>query len=145
MSRVPAGPCRTARFVPRSLLVNPLLKLPLPTPAWTLARSESQELLASCLKELDVLTKVLRADAHFIWTEPHPKRLCVSLTIRKDSEVLTATILEQIEYVVLHGQCPDCTKLSVKNTWAAMVQVRQKVLHKRTFLFLEQLILKHGA
>ena len=26
-----------------------------------------------------------------------------------------------------------------------MVQVRQKVPHKRTFLFLEQLILKHGA
>lgn len=26
-----------------------------------------------------------------------------------------------------------------------MVQVRQKVSHKRTFLFLEQLILKHGA
>ena len=26
----------------------------------------------------------------------------------------------------------------------ACVQVRQKVEHKRTFLFLEQLILKHG-
>ena len=26
-----------------------------------------------------------------------------------------------------------------------MVQVRQKVAHKRTFLYLEQLILKHGA
>lgn len=29
--------------------------------------------------------------------------------------------------------------------WRASVQVRQKVLHKRTFLFLEQLILKHSA
>lgn len=32
-----------------------------------------------------------------------------------------------------------------KNTWKAMVQVRQKVQHKRTFMYLEQLILKHGA
>src|SRR6185295_14509568 len=31
------------------------------------------------------------------------------------------------------------------HTWRACVQVRQKVPHKRTFLYLEQLILKHGA
>ena len=63
-------------------------------------------------------------------------------------QVLTSTILEQvfeIEYLVQHGQCPDCTKLAAKNTWKALVQVRQKVPHKRTFLYLEQLILKHGA
>jgi nonsense-mediated mRNA decay protein 3 len=68
------------------------------------------------------------------------------LTIQK--EVLTSTILEQIfeiEYLVQHGQCPDCTKLAAKNTWKALVQVRQKVSHKRTFLYLEQLILKHGT
>lgn len=68
------------------------------------------------------------------------------MTIQK--EVLTATILEQIfeiEYLVQHGQCPDCTKLAAKNTWKALVQVRQKVPHKRTFLYLEQLILRNGA
>lgn len=62
--------------------------------------------------------------------------------------MLTNTVLEQIfeiEYLVQHGQCPDCAKLAAKNTWKALVQVRQKVPHKRTFLFLEQLILKHGA
>jgi NMD3 family len=61
---------------------------------------------------------------------------------------LTNTILEQvfeIEYLVQHGQCPDCAKLAAKNTWKAVVQVRQKVSHKRTFLYLEQLILKHNA
>ncbi|KAI4181183.1 MAG: hypothetical protein L6R41_006767, partial [Letrouitia leprolyta] len=31
------------------------------------------------------------------------------------------------------------------NTWRAVVQLRQKVTHKRTFLYLEQLILKHSA
>ncbi|KAK7043781.1 ribosome-binding protein [Paramarasmius palmivorus] len=63
-------------------------------------------------------------------------------------QVLTNTILEQtfeIEYLVQYGQCPDCAKLAAKNTWKALVQVRQKVPHKRTFLFLEQLILKHNA
>ena len=43
------------------------------------------------------------------------------------------------------GGKTDCAKLAAKNTWKALVQVRQKVPHKRTFLFLEQLILKHGA
>ena len=63
-------------------------------------------------------------------------------------QVLTNTILEQtfeIEYLVQHGQCPDCAKLAAKNTWKALIQVRQKVSHKRTFLYLEQLILKHNA
>ncbi|CAL1698724.1 unnamed protein product [Somion occarium] len=117
-----------------------------PPTAWTIAQPESQELLAICLRKLKGLNKVRLTEAHFIWTEPHSKRLRVSLTIQK--EVLTSTILEQIfeiEYLVQHGQCPDCTKLAAKNTWKALVQVRQKVPHKRTFLFLEQLILKHGA
>ncbi|CCM04758.1 uncharacterized protein FIBRA_06948 [Fibroporia radiculosa] len=117
-----------------------------PPSSWTIAQPESQELLAICLKKLKGLNKVRLTEAHFIWTEPHSKRLRVSLTIQK--EVLTSTILEQIfeiEYLVQYGQCPDCTKLAAKNTWKALVQVRQKVPHKRTFLFLEQLILKHGA
>ncbi|TFY51571.1 hypothetical protein EVJ58_g10494 [Rhodofomes roseus] len=117
-----------------------------PPSVWTIAQPESQELLAICLRKLKGLNKVRLKDAHFIWTEPHSKRLRVSLTIQK--EVLTATILEQIfeiEYLVQHGQCPDCARLAAKNTWKALVQVRQKVPHKRTFLFLEQLIIKHGA
>ncbi|RDB27082.1 60S ribosomal export protein NMD3 [Hypsizygus marmoreus] len=117
-----------------------------PPQAWTLARPESAELLSICLKKLKGLNKVRLTEAHFIWTEPHSKRLRVSMTIQK--EVLTNTILEQtfeIEYLVQHGQCPDCAKLAAKNTWRALVQVRQKVPHKRTFLYLEQLILKHNA
>lgn len=63
-------------------------------------------------------------------------------------QVLTNTVLQQVfevEFVVQYGQCPDCTRLAAKNTWRAQVQVRQKVPHKRTFLYLEQLILKHNA
>ncbi|CAK5276332.1 unnamed protein product [Mycena citricolor] len=117
-----------------------------PPQTWTPARPESSELLSICLRKLKGLNKVRLTEAHFIWTEPHSKRLRVSMTIQK--EVLTNTILEQtfeLEYLVQHGQCPDCAKLAAKNTWKALVQVRQKVPHKRTFLFLEQLILKHGA
>ncbi|KAF4618951.1 hypothetical protein D9613_009845 [Agrocybe pediades] len=117
-----------------------------PPTTWTLAKPESSELLSICLRKLKGLNKVRLTEAHFIWTEPHSKRLRVSMTIQK--EVLTNTILEQtfeIEYLVQYGQCPDCAKLAAKNTWKALVQVRQKVPHKRTFLYLEQLILKHNA
>lgn len=63
-------------------------------------------------------------------------------------QVFTSTILQQIfevEFLVLGSQCPECARLAAKNTWQATVQVRQKVPHKRTFFFLEQLILKHNA
>jgi nonsense-mediated mRNA decay protein 3 len=50
-----------------------------------------------------------------------------------------------VEYVVANQQCADCKKSYTHHTWRAAVQVRQKVPHKRTFLYLEQLILKHGA
>ncbi|KAG8820262.1 hypothetical protein FRC19_009013 [Serendipita sp. 401] len=117
-----------------------------PPATWTIAQPESRELLAICLKKLKGLNRVRLVDAGFIWTEPHSKRLRVKLTIQK--EVFTSTIVEQVfevEFVVQHGQCPDCTRLAAKNTWQAVIQVRQKVPHKRTFLFLEQLILKHNA
>lgn len=117
-----------------------------PPTTWTIAQPESRELLAICLKKLKGLNRVRLVDAGFIWTEPHSKRLRIKLTIQK--EVFTSTIIEQVfevEYVVQHGQCPDCTKLAAKNTWQSVLQVRQKVPHKRTFLFLEQLILKHNA
>lgn len=138
-----------------------------PPTAWTIARPESPELLSICLKKLKGLNKVRLTDARFIWTEPHSKRLRVAITIQKEVgsslllplnysflipvnliQVLTNTILEQtfeIEFLVQYGQCPDCARLAAKNTWKALVQVRQKVSHKRTFLYLEQLILKHNA
>ncbi len=70
----------------------------------------------------------------------------MKITIQQ--EVYEGTILQQtfeVEYVVNYHQCPDCAKSFTANTWRAVVQVRQKVPHKRTFLYLEQLILKHSA
>ncbi|CAH1761313.1 16210_t:CDS:2 [Entrophospora sp. SA101] len=117
-----------------------------PPTIWVSAELESKELLALCIKKLKGLNKVRLIDAGFIWTEPHSKRIKLKLTIQK--EVFASTLIQQIfevEFVVNHQQCNDCTKIMAKNTWKALVQVRQKVNHKRTFLFLEQLILKHHA
>ena len=50
--------------------------------------------------------------------------------------MFTSTILQQV--------CDECHRTEAKDTWRAVVQLRQKVNHKRTFYYLEQLILKHG-
>ncbi|PQE28774.1 putative nuclear export sequence-containing nonribosomal protein [Rutstroemia sp. NJR-2017a WRK4] len=118
----------------------------LPPATWIVAAPESRELLALCLKKLRGLHKVRIIDASFIWTEPHSRRVKVKLTIQ--DSVSEGVVLQQafeVEYVVAYQQCPDCAKSYTANTWRACVQVRQKVPHKRTFLYLEQLILKHGA
>lgn len=117
-----------------------------PPTQWVTAAPESRELLALCLKKLRGLNKARIIDASFIWTEPHSRRIKVKITIQ--SEVSQGAILQQafeVEYVVASPQCPDCAKSFTHNTWRANVQVRQKVPHKRTFLYLEQLILKYGA
>ncbi|KAF2139280.1 uncharacterized protein K452DRAFT_254544 [Aplosporella prunicola CBS 121167] len=117
-----------------------------PPNQWLVAAPESRELLALCLRKLRGLNKVRIIDASFIWTEPHSRRVKVKITIQQ--EAFQGTILQQtfeVEYVVANQQCPDCAKSYTHNTWRACVQVRQKVPHKRTFLYLEQLILKHSA
>lgn len=117
-----------------------------PPGQWVRADLESRELLAICLRRLKGLTKVRLVDASFIWTEPHSRRIRVKLTVQ--GEAIANTIIQQtfeVEYVVIAMQCPDCAKSYTTHTWRAAVQIRQKVPHKRTFLYLEQLILKHNA
>eukprot|EP00045_Choanoeca_perplexa_P017164 m.244212 g.244212 ORF g.244212 m.244212 type:complete len:527 (-) comp17464_c0_seq1:4214-5794(-) len=117
-----------------------------PPASWIQAELESRELLTLCLKRLKGLSKVRLIDAGFIWTEPHSKRVKVKLTIQKD--VLSGAILQQtfvVEYIVGHQFCLDCHRQEAQDTWNAVVQVRQKVKHKKTFFHLEQLIIKHSA
>jgi len=117
-----------------------------PPTSWVVAHAESRELLALCLKKLRGLNKLRIIDARFIWTEPHSRRIKVKITVQ--SELAEGAILQQafdVEYTQNYQQCPDCAKSYTHNTWRACVQVRQKVPHKRTFLYLEQLILKHAA
>lgn len=117
-----------------------------PPAQWLPCALESKELLALLLKRIKGLNKVRLVDAGFVWTEPHSRRVKVKLTVQK--EALAATILQQtfvVEATVVNQQCLDCARREAKNTWNTVVQVRQKVEHKRTFLYLEQLILKHQA
>ena len=117
-----------------------------PPSQWVTTMPESKELLALCLRKLRGLSKVRIIDASFLWTEPHSRRIKVKITIQQ--EAFQGTIIQQtfeVEYVVAYHQCPDCQKSFTANVWRAVVQVRQKVPHKRSFLYLEQLILKHGA
>ncbi|KAG2377848.1 hypothetical protein C9374_008933 [Naegleria lovaniensis] len=118
-----------------------------PPKYWIKCDLESKELLTLCLKRIHGLNRVKLIDAKFLWTEPHSKRLKVKVTIQK--EVLgNGTVLQQsfvVEFIVRNQQCEVCQKSHTLYTWNAVVQVRQKLDHKRTFLFLEQLILKHNV
>lgn len=113
---------------------------------------ESRELMALCLSNISGLKtakgsrNIRLIDAAWIWTEPHSMRLKVRLTIQK--EVQKGAILQQsftVEFFVRNQQCVECQGEFRQGSWKSLVQVRQRVSHKRTFLYLEQLILKHGA
>lgn len=115
--------------------------------SWIDCDRESPDMLALCLKRIPGLKRKVRlVDAAFIWTEEHSRRIKVKITIQKD---VHGVILQQIlvvEFVVNNQCCDECQKLACNQAWTSCVQVRQKnVKHKRTMLYLEQLILKHGA
>ncbi|GFQ75666.1 60S ribosomal export protein NMD3 [Trichonephila clavata] len=115
-----------------------------PPDQWLVCALESKELLAFCLKKLKGLKQVHLVDATFLWTEPHSKRLKVKLIVQKEA---FGVILQQefvVEYVVQSFMCSSCHKIEGKNYWRAVVQLRQRVAHKKTFFYLEQLILKHS-
>lgn len=118
-----------------------------PPRTWLKAQLESKELLTFCVKRLKNLNKVRLVHAEFIWTEPHSKRIKVKLKVQK--EVLHGAILEQaytVEYVIQDQMCESCTRVQANpDQWVAAVQLRQHVSHRRTFFYLEQLILKHDA
>ncbi|KJE95891.1 hypothetical protein CAOG_009973 [Capsaspora owczarzaki ATCC 30864] len=112
---------------------------------WLVAELESRELLTLCLKKIRGLGKVRVQDAGFIWTEPHSRRIKVKVVIEKDFNGAIVRHAFVIEFVVQSLQCPQCQRRMANDNWKAIVQVRQRVDHKKTFYFLEQLILKHKA
>lgn len=116
-------------------------------PPWIHCDLESRELLSICLRKITGLSNEIKlVDAGFIWTEPHSRRLKVRLTIQK--AVAQGTVMQQnviVEFIVHAMQCDDCKKTYTPHTWCSVVQLRQKADHKRTFYFLEQLVLKHNA
>jgi len=51
---------------------------------WVVAAPESPALMALCMAKVNGLSKVRLVNAEFIWTEPHSRRLKVSLTVQKE-------------------------------------------------------------
>jgi nonsense-mediated mRNA decay protein 3 len=116
----------------------------MPPVNWVACEPESRELMTLLLKRIRGIGKEVRlVDASWVWTEPHSRRLKLKLTVQK--EVFAGTILQQtfvVDFVQSNEQCRDCEQFEAKDTWTAAVQVRQRVAHKKTFLWLEQLILR---
>eukprot|EP00527_Entomoneis_sp_CCMP2396_P002248 CAMPEP_0198146086 /NCGR_PEP_ID=MMETSP1443-20131203/27294_1 /TAXON_ID=186043 /ORGANISM="Entomoneis sp., Strain CCMP2396" /LENGTH=599 /DNA_ID=CAMNT_0043809921 /DNA_START=47 /DNA_END=1846 /DNA_ORIENTATION=- len=120
---------------------------------WMACELESRELMGLCLSHVSGLKgnktssqQIRVVDAAWIWTEPHSMRLKVRLTVQR--EVQSGTILQQsftVTFTVRNQQCTECQSEFRQGSWVSLVQVRQRVSHKRTFLYLEQLIIKHGA
>jgi nonsense-mediated mRNA decay protein 3 len=124
---------------------------------WIACELESRELMALCLSHVSGLSKNLATsnggkkktgalsehhaaskirlvDAGWIWTEPHSMRLKVRLTIQR--EVQAGTILQQsftVTFIVRNQQCIECQAEFRQGSWKSLVQVRQRVAHKRTF------------
>lgn len=115
-----------------------------PPSEWIQCSLESRELLALCLKKLTGLKDVKLVDAGFIWTEPHSKRIKVKLTVH--GEIVGGTVLQQVfvvEFTVAYQMCSDCHRVEAKDFWRCSLQIRQRCENKKTFFYLEQLILKH--
>ena len=116
-------------------------------PPWMYCERESNDMLKMCLKRIKGMTKNIKIiDAKLMWTEPHSKRVKIKVVISK--EIMSNTEMQKtifITFLEKNLQCDDCRKSFTPHLWNSVVQLRQKVPHKRTFLFLEQLMLKHKA
>ena len=114
-------------------------------PPWMKCEKESQDMMNLCLSKIKGLNKVQLIDSSFVWTEPHSKEVKLKLTVQKEINKSLISTSFLVEFKEEWTQCEDCKKTFTPHIWRACVQLRQKVNHKRTFLFLEQVILKHKA
>jgi nonsense-mediated mRNA decay protein 3 len=106
---------------------------------------ESPEMMILCLGKIKGLNKVKLVDSSFVWTEPHSKLIKIKLTVQKEMDKTLIQTSLIVEFKTEWTQCDDCKKTFTPHIWNASCQVRQKVKHKRTFMLLEQMILKHRA
>ena len=101
---------------------------------WLLAELESPELLQFCLKKIPKSSEIKVINANFIWTEPHSRRIKVSLLY--EIENFAGTILHQniiITYIIKPIQCKSCCELAThRDHWKAIVQIRLHSKTKRT-------------
>ena len=109
---------------------------------WVHHEMESASLLALCLKKMRLPSECKICSACFLWTEPHSKRIKVQAELEKevcDGKVTVGSKLV-VEFKVVGKQCMECIREATDHTWGAMIQVRQRVGHKRSFFALERLL-----
>ena len=114
---------------------------------WQAYPLESNELLQLCISKISGLQNFKQTEAHFLYTEPHSKKLKISLTVQKETingAVLRQTLILTIN--VCNMQCPQCCEAATpREHWIANVQLRMESKHRRTLFWLEQVILSHRA
>ena len=113
-------------------------------PPYVKIERESADMMKLCLSRIKSYDKKIKIiDSNFIYTEPHSKVIKIKITIQKEIEknILSQDLI--IEYKEKWNLCRDCQKLQTPHTWASCVQIRQRVPHKKTMLYLEQIILKN--
>ncbi|KAL7053749.1 hypothetical protein AAHC03_026837 [Spirometra sp. Aus1] len=115
-----------------------------PPSQWIHAAWESPELLSLCLKRVKGLGNSTRLkEASFVFTEPHSRRIIIQIVVR--GEIYGNTLVEQraiLYFTMQPSQCSECTRIAAKDYWNACVQIRQRVDHQRTLLYLEQILLR---
>lgn len=112
-------------------------------PPWTRLKPESNEMMSFLLSKVKGLRGLKLTDSNFIWTEPHSKRIKIKITVQKEIDKILKQSSLIIEFTEEWTQCDDCKKTFTPHLWTASCQLRQKVDHKRTFMYIEQAVLKH--
>ena len=113
-------------------------------PPYVKIERESSDMMKLCLSRIKSYDKKVKIiDSNFIYTEPHSKMIKIKVTIQKeiDKNIISQDLI--IEFKEKWNICRDCQKLQTPHTWASCVQIRQRVPHKKTMLYLEQIILKN--
>ena len=113
-------------------------------PPYVKIERDSADMMKLCLSRIKSYDKKVKIiDSNFIYTEPHSKVIKIKLSIQKEVEknILSQNLI--IEFKEKWNLCRDCQKLQTPHTWSSCVQIRQRVPHKKTMLYLEQIILKN--
>ena len=88
---------------------------------------ESAGLMSVCLKKIPGLNngKAKIIDAAWVWTEPHSKRLKISVEfeagILDDKVKLRQKTI--VEFVIKNKQCLQCITEATDHSWGCMIQV----------------------
>lgn len=103
----------------------------MPPGIWKILAWGSKDLLIFLLSRNHTLKKSNIIDSNFLYTEESSKRMKVEIMVSENG-------VEQqciLNFSIKNMQCPDCQRAEAQQFWRSLVQVRQRPLHKRMFLY----------